>query len=476
MDDTAFSAAVLSKLPLADASWRLLQFCMDDPWLQAVWDASRGRCYDRELPFPLLCHLVSEALLQHGGSGRQAFERAQEEGVLPVAISSVFEKLANVPLSVSESYLSQGTERLQAVLPGDSFVHPQAACWAGIELFAIDGKAIKHVKRLLKPLRGLQAGILGARAAVALNLRTGQAVAMAGHLDGEAGEAALAEKLLPKIGAARGTKPWVTILDRLYCNLIFPHRILAAGGHFIIRYDAHTSFIPDPDRPAQESRDAQGQTIVQRWGWLGKAKDRRRLYVREVTRVLPDGREICIVTDLLDEGTFPAEDLLAMYRQRWGIERVFHQITEVFSLKNLIGTSPKAVLFQLAFCLLLYNTLQVVRAHIAAGQKIEAETISNEKLFYDLKRQLVSLNELVEVPTLLEMLGTMPTISELKEYLKQRLQNVWSKRWKKAPSSRGGGHQKVEKTRVLGNHTSTYRVLEELNNGQTPSPISDPRP
>ena len=57
------------------------------------------------------------------------------------------------------------------------------------------------------------------------------------------------------------------------------------------------------------------------------------------------------------------DDRRWLWRQYgWQIETVFHQITDVFSLKHLIGTQPKAVLFQLSFCLLLYNTLQVVRA------------------------------------------------------------------------------------------------------------------
>ena len=43
---------------------------------------------------------------------------------------------------------------------------------------------------------------------------------MVGHLDGEAGEAALTEVLLPKLAAAAGPgKQWVVVLDRLYCNL-----------------------------------------------------------------------------------------------------------------------------------------------------------------------------------------------------------------------------------------------------------------
>jgi Transposase DDE domain len=462
MDDEIFSAAVLSKLPLADATWRILHFTLADSWLQDLWNRERGRCYEKVLEFSTLARLVAEALTQHGGSGRQAFERGQESDTLPVAISSAFDKLGNLPLPLSEKLLEEGTQRLVEILPAGSAVDPfpLPGCWEGHEVFGVDGKAIKHVKRLLKPLRGLQAGILGARSSVALDLRTGMAMGMAGDLDGEAGEGALTERLLSNMAAAAGGKPWVAVLDRLYCNLGFPHLVLAAGGHFVIRYCSNTHFVADPTRPAQESRDARGQRIVREWGRLGKSAGPRALYVRRITLHLAGGTVISVITDLLDETAYPAEDLLATYRQRWGIERVFHQITDVFSLKNLIGSPPRAVLFQLSFCLLMYNTLQVVRTHLALHQKCEAEKISNEKLFYDLKRQMVSVDELVEEEQLFDLLGEAPTAAELRDYLKENLRGVWSKRWWKAPSSGGGGHKKV-KTRVLGNHTSTYRVLQQ---------------
>ena len=387
---------------------------------------------------------------------------AREAETLPVSIGSAYEKLGNLPLPLSEAMLGEGTARLHRLLPMDPAVDPfpLPRCWDGFEVFGADGKAIKHVKRLLKPLRGLQAGILGARASVALNLRTGTAFDMVGHLDGEAGEAALTEELLPKMAVAAAGKPWLAVLDRLYCNLKFPRRVLLAGGHFLIRYCSNTTFVADPARPAQESRDARGRRIVQEWGRLGKTAGDRALYVRRITLHLANGNELGVITDLLDEAAFPAEDMLATYHKRWGIETVFHQITDVFSLRHLIGSSPQAVLFQFSLCLLMYNTLQVLRAHLAAHQKCEAKKISNEKLFYDVQRQLAAVSELVELPRLLDLLGETPTPAELRDHLRENLGEAWSNRWWKAPSSGGGGHTKV-KTRVLGNHTSTYRVLEQ---------------
>src|SRR5207253_8639177 len=133
-------------------------------------------------------------------------------------------------------------------------------------------------------------------------------------------------------------------------------------------------------------------------------RDPRRRYVRRVTLHRDGEEDIILVTDLLDAAACPAEDLLALYLARWGIERVFQQITEVFHLNRLIATTPAGTLFQLSFCLLLYNMIQVVRAYVAVGQQRPVETISTELLFIDVTKQVVALNELVAAERVVELL------------------------------------------------------------------------
>ena len=62
MDDDIFSAAVLSKLPLANAVWRVLHFTLADSWLDDLWQRERGRCYEQILKFSTLARLVTDAL------------------------------------------------------------------------------------------------------------------------------------------------------------------------------------------------------------------------------------------------------------------------------------------------------------------------------------------------------------------------------------------------------------------------------
>src|SRR5258708_7760985 len=77
-------------------------------------------------------------------------------------------------------------------------------------------------------------------------------------------------------------------------------------------------------------------------GWMGSPRDARRRYLRGIVVERPGDEAVIVATDLLDAQTYPAEDLLAVHDDRWQIETVFQQITEVFELQRLIGCTPQA--------------------------------------------------------------------------------------------------------------------------------------
>jgi hypothetical protein len=156
-------------------------------------------------------------------------------------------------------------------------------------------------------------------------------------------------------------------------------------------------------------------------------------------------------------GEYPASDLLALYLMRWGIERVFQQITEVFHLEHLIGTTPEGTLFQLAFCLLIYNVIQVVRGYVAVAAKRAPETISVELLFDDVQRDLVALHEVLDVAEITELFTSVPTVAQVRQQLTRLLGNVWTDRWIKAPSRK----RQPSPTQTKGQHTSVYRLLNQ---------------
>jgi hypothetical protein len=461
----AFDREVLTRLPLAEAVLSLWRFVCDDDHLQELFARHRGACYEKKIPFPLLVQLVGDALLQHEGSARQSFRRAREDGQLPAALSSAYDKLGRLPPALSEAFLAEATQRLRPLAP-EPLTDPIPPSLRAFEVLFCDGKAVKRVAKRLKPLRGHKGGVLGGKALAALHGRSGLAVAVATHPDGETNDAKLVPDLTPQVrGRVAGVRLWVG--DRQFCDLNQAAEFTAAGDHFLVRYHPKVHFCPDPSRPPQEGSDRRGRRYVQRWGWLGRPGNPRRRYVRQVTLERPGEEAVVLVTDLVDAAAYPADDLLEAYLMRWGIEHVFQEITEVFELRHLIGTTPEGTLFQLSFCLLLYNLIQVVRGYIAAAAGRAAEAVSAELLFYDVRRQLVALYELVEVPAVVELIAPAASAPALAARLGQLLGGVWTDRWLKAPPKRKPPGPKKSGRRE---HTSVYRLLNAHRHRKPESP------
>ncbi len=467
-----FDREVLSRLPLAEATLTLWQFLCDDDALGRLYDRHRGRTYEKKITFPLMAQLVRDALLEPDGSGHKSFRHAQGDGTLKAALSSTYDKLGHLPLAVSEAFLAEGADRLRQVFPEAPVAaldDPVPASLGGFEVVVLDGKVVKRVPRRRQPARQRKGGLLGGKGLAALHLRSGLALALATDPDGEANDAKLVPDLLPQV-RARVAGPRLWLADRQFCDLVQAAAFTAEeGDHFLVRYHKKVHFHADPARPAQRGPDGQGRAYEQEWGWLGSARDPRRRYVRRVTLHRGGEEDVILVTDLVDAAAYPAEDLLALYLARWGIERVFQQITEVFHLNRLIATTPQGTLFQLSFCLLLYDMIQVIRGYVAVGQQHPVEVISTELLFADVAKQLVALNELVAVSQVVALLPGLPTAAAVRRQLQRLLGSVWSDDWIKAPAQR---RQPPARKKGQREHTSVFRLLNAHSRSQRKATIT----
>jgi hypothetical protein len=457
--EAEFAREILSRVPLAEAVLSLWRWVADPLFLLSVFTRHRGLGYEKEISFGVLVQLIADALLEHQGSGRKSFARGREQGFLTASVQAVYQKLSRVPLALSEAWLAESTARLRPVYPEAARL-PVSPALRGLEVIIVDGKAIKRVAKRLKPLRGRKGGVLGGKALVALELRRGVVVAMATHPDGETNEAKLVPALLPQVREqVAGQRLWVA--DRQFCDLTQPAAFATGEDQFLVRYHPKTPFCPDATRPAQRGQDAQGRGWEQDWGWLGSEQAKPRRFVRRLTLYRPGEETIILLTDLLDATLFPATELLDLYVARWSIERVFQQITEVFHLQTLIGTTPQGTVFQFAFCLLLYNLVQVVRAYVATAQARPVPTISTELLFDDVHRQLVAFTELVPFEQVEPLFPVLPTEAELRAQLTRLLATVWTTRWLKAPPKKRKAP--APRTPIRGNQTSVYRLVTTYN-------------
>jgi len=450
-----FAREAMVRLPLAEAVIRFFDFLTEPDFLAGVFERHRGRSYEQELQFASFVYLISDALLEHRGSAHRAMQWAEEQGDLHVSREAVYGKLRRIPISLSNGLLAEGSQRLLELLPAPRNDVP--ASLREFTLLPIDGKKIKNAAKRLKPVRKVQGSVLGGKALVAFNLQTGLVTAMHADPDGEVNDAPLVPGLLEQLRQFV-PGPRLYIFDRQFCDLTQP-ALLGPDEHFLIRYHSKVSFHRDDTHPMRRGVDAAGRHYHEESGWIGRAKDDRRRFVRRITLQRPDGEDVVLITDLLDEECYPAADLLAAYLLRWGIERVFQKVTEVFHLESLIASTPQGTIFQCAFCLLLYNMLEVIRSYLAVTQQREPETISMENVFYDTHRQLVAWNELVGPTLTIQYFPLLADAGELRNHLTALLKPTWTKRWIKAPPKKKT--KPPRQTPTPGGHTSLYRVIQK---------------
>src|SRR5437764_11726456 len=389
----AWAWPVLERLPLAEAVLLAWSHVAEEGYLRELFDQHRGACYEKQLSFPVLVQLIGDVLMGQSPSARRRFTDAVAAAELPASSPAAYGKLRRLPVPLSVAFLAGCTARLQALWPAASAV-TLPPCVRDWSVLVLDGKAIKRVAKRLKPLRGAPGGVLGGRALVALTLRQGLALALEADPDGETNDVRLVPSLLPAVrGRTPGPRLWVA--DRQFCAPQVLTDLLAEGDHVLVRYHGNVCFTRDPTRPVGTGQDADGRTWREEWGWLGGVQNPQRRFVRRITLERPGQEAIIPVTDLLDAQRFPATALLELYRQRWGIERMFQQVTAVFGLEALIGSTPEATIFQFSFCLVLYNVIQVVRAYVAGAGHRPAAEVSGEQLFQDVTKQLIAWRELL---------------------------------------------------------------------------------
>jgi hypothetical protein len=453
-----FQREVMERLPLANAVLSLWAFVMDSTFLDGVFLRHRGRSFESVLTFPVFVELIADAIVQHRGSGRQSFQRAREADTLPTSVEAAYGKLRRVPVSLSEGFLEDGTARLRELHSAAAPVVDWPASLGEFTPIIVDGKKLKKVAKRLMVARGQPGKLFGGKLLAAYVPTEGLVRSFCADPDGEANDCKLMPGLIPRTRQViAGPRLW--ILDRQFCDLTQPQLLTQGGDHFVIRYHPKNAFELDTSRAVVRSQDGDGRELIDEWGWMGSPKSKHRLYVRRARLQRPGEEEVIIITDLLDEIRYSATDLLAAYLHRWGIEQVFQQITEVYSLLHLIGSTPQATIFQGAFCLMLYNMLQVVRQQIAAAQPIPcaAGLLSTEEIFRDVTRQLISVTELIKPSELSSLIPANRTAAELKQELAQLLSGPIPKLWWKTTNKRH--RKKTPSKKQSGAHTSVAKLL-----------------
>lgn len=450
----SFEQELLRRSPLASAVLEVCDHIFDDQMLEGIWEKHRGRCYQDVLRFKDFLWLMRDALIRHGGSAHKLFVELKSRNATPVDQSNFYRKLAHMPVELSRALLRDCTQRLSGLLTGPVMQLP--ACVAHFEVIVVDGKTIKNAAKRLKPTRGYIGKMLGAKALVAVNLRSGMAIAMSDSLDAMTNDVPLVPALMPQLHELFSGLPILSILDRQFDDLrTMEHLSQRPQDAFLARMkQKNMSFLVES---TVKGHDSQGREWLDQIGVLTSGKRTRRVRRITLVRNASAGEDdVVLLTNLLDCDRYSAADLLELYRHRWGIEQVFQQVTETFSLSHLIGCTPQAVLLQFAFCLLLYNIMQLVRTYVADDGKVLASLVSMHYLFDDVRTELSAWAYHTD--------GNWPRTDRdaaaLRTRLGQLLRGCWNPIKYTKASDKKPRDKPADKKWLSGGHTSIQRALE----------------
>lgn len=112
--------------------------------------------------------------------------------------------------------------------------------------------------------------------------------------------------------------------------------------------------------------------------------------VRELRRTvtMPDGRKatITLVTTLLDERRYPAEELIAILKARWGVEVNLRHLKTTMRMNVLRSKSVAGVRRELWMYLIVYDAVRLVMLAAAARQGVAPDRISFADALYWVRR------------------------------------------------------------------------------------------
>jgi hypothetical protein len=441
---------------LAEAVVRLLYFGLADDVLECVFARHRERSYEDVIRFPWLVQLLADGLFGQQRSAHAIFQRAIDEGQVEATMPALYGKLKRLPLPLSLGLFDAVSARLRTVAPASS-AYPLAASLQSFWVLCFDGKKLKHVAHRLKQTRGLKGNIFGGKLLVVQDMALGQAVAVEAVADGEAADNPLLPGCLARVRALPSDKPRLWVADRAFCEFTSLPLLAEAGDLFVVRYSAGCKFFRDDSVPERTGIDSEERPYTEEWGWLGVD---RRVRCRKITVTRPGAEVFAIVTNLQDADRIPANDLLTLYRRRWGIETMFQQVVQTFDLRHLIGSTPQATVFHAVLCFVIYNITLTIRDFIAAASAQEAAKVSTITLFDDVADELRGLLKMFDEASLMDLLRAQAHDDPraLRRHLQKILAHVWCNRWRKAPT-RKQPPKRTPRAYLCGGHSSVHKIL-----------------
>jgi hypothetical protein len=172
--------------------------------------------------------------------------------------------------------------------------------------------------------------------------------------------------------------------DRGFCSYAAMARLAERGVDSVMRlHQARKVSFREGHRLGEDDRLVTWKKPAQRtdawsqeeWEGLPATLELRLIRLR-VTAPGFRTKTVTLVTTLLDAEAYPAEDIRALYGQRWGVELHFYQIKILLGLDILTCKSPEMIEKETLIHLIAYNLIRLFMQQAADRHGVELGRIS----------------------------------------------------------------------------------------------------
>ncbi|HEY6506799.1 MAG TPA: IS4 family transposase [Vicinamibacterales bacterium] len=343
-----------------------------------VFDEVRTKERRRQLGLTTLAKFWTAVLLRAPASLSQALAEAngQPGAAYPdvgASDQAFFQRCEDLEPEFFRRVFEGFRARLEAAEPARyGAQHAEVAARFGGRIWAVDGGSLDPVARRLKVLwRDRRTPIPGTVIAF-YDLRRGTLARLRYERELQPQEGRCAREALEEV-------PEGTLLlgDRLYGVPVFLEAAAARRVHALVRRNRLVAFAAER---RLTSSDVDGARVTDELGYYGLSPATPTRKVRLI-RWKAGRRSLELITDVLDPAQLSAQEAVALYRERWGVERLFFELKEVLNLHRFYGANANAVAMQVYAAAIVHVALKTAQGRIAHAAKLEPERLSCQKLF-----------------------------------------------------------------------------------------------
>ncbi len=330
----------------------------------------------RILTLPVMVAFVLSLLWRHLGSVSEAVRVLNEEGLLwtsptPVAQQAMSDRLRTLPAVLFERILLDILPQLQQRWQARQRPLPPAVARAQrhfTAVLAVDGSTLDGLLRKVGLLRDGEGPVLAGRMAGLVDIASHLPRRLWYEEDSQAHDQRFWERVLS--GLERGM---LVLFDLGFTNYAMFDQLTERGVSFITRAKQNMAY--RTERVVQATSQRHDLLV-----WVGSAGTACQHLLRLV-EVEHAGRWYRYLTNVVDPQVLPAEDVVALYGQRWRIEEAFHVVKRLLGLAYFWVGSVNGVKLQVWATWLLYAVLVDLTDAVAERLAQPFQAVSLEMVY-----------------------------------------------------------------------------------------------